>query len=137
MKDRHGPMPLLRLAYSTQFLIAVMAVFVIWSQVGGQSHLDLVPWPVKFGLGMAAAYGVVRTTAASVSGERAWNGQAVRWLGLTLALLAACGYASYYAHVNFEDTDEEDPQQDTTVSRLHAGMSVAPSLFAQLTRPGS
>jgi hypothetical protein len=114
-----------------------MAVFVIWSQVGGQSHLDLVPWPVKFGLGMAAAYGVVRTTAASVSGERAWNGQAVRWLGLTLALLAACGYASYYAHVNFEDTDEEDPQQDTTVSRLHAGMSVAPSLFAQLTRPGS
>jgi hypothetical protein len=130
-------MPLLRLAYSTQFLIAVMAVFVIWSQVGGQSHLDLVPWPVKFGLGMAAAYGVVRTTAASVSGERAWNGQAVRWLGLTLALLAACGYASYYAHVNFEDTDEEDPQQDTTVSRLHAGMSVAPSLFAQLTRPGS
>jgi hypothetical protein len=131
MKDRHGPMPLLRLAYSTQFLIAVMAIFVIWSQVGGQGHLDLVPWPVKLGLGLAAAYGVVRTTAASVSGDRAWNGHAVRWLGLTLALLAACGYASYYAHLNLEDTDEDDQQQDTTISRLHAGVNVGrPRFFA-------
>ena len=133
MKDRHGPMPLLRLAYATQFLIAVMAIFVIWSQVGGQGHLDLLPWPVKLGLGLAAAYGVVRTTAASVSGDRAWNGQAVRWLGLTLALLAACGYASYYAHLNLEETDEDDSQQDTTVSRLHAGVKVDLPAFAQRT----
>jgi hypothetical protein len=133
MKDRHGPMPLLRLAYATQFLIAVMAIFVIWSQVGGQGHLDLLPWPVILGLGLAAAYGVVRTTAASVSGDRAWNGQAVRWLGLTLALLAACGYASYYAHLNLEETDEDDSQQDTTVSRLHAGVKVDLPAFAQRT----
>ena len=126
-------MPLIRLAYATQFLIAVMAIFVIWSQVGGQGHLDLVPWPVKLGLGLATAYSVVRATAASVSGERAWNGQAVRWLGLTLALLAACGYASYYAHLNLEDSDEEDQQQDTTVSRLHAGTQVSFPVFAELT----
>ena len=37
MKDRHGPMPILRLAYATQFLIALIAVFVLWSQVGGQA----------------------------------------------------------------------------------------------------
>jgi hypothetical protein len=122
MKDRHDPMPILRLAYATQFLIALMAIFVLWSQVGGQGHLDLVPWPLKLGLGLAAAYGVVRATAASVAGERAWNGQAVRWLGLTLAVLAACGYASYYAHMNLEDTDEENPPQDTTVSSLHSDM---------------
>ena len=126
-------MPLIRLAYATQFLIAVMAIFVIWSQVGGQGHLDLVPWPVKLGLGLAAAYSVVRATAASVSGERPWNGQAVRWLGLTIALLAACGYASYYAHLNLEDSDEEDQQQDTTVSRLHAGTQVSFPVFAELT----
>src|ERR1039457_4732738 len=112
MKDRHALMPILRLAYSTQFLIALIAIFVLWSQVGGQSHLDLLPWSVKLGLGLAAAYGVVRATAASVSGERAWNGQAVRWLALTMAVLAACGYASYYAHMNLEDTDEEDQQAD-------------------------
>jgi hypothetical protein len=113
-------MPILRLAYSTLFLIALMAVFVLWSQVGGQSHLDLLAWPVKLGLGLAAAYGVVRTTAASVAGERAWNSHMVRWLGLTLAVLAACGYASYYAHVNLEDTDEADQQQNTTISKMCA-----------------
>jgi predicted outer membrane lipoprotein len=110
-------MPILRLAYSTQFLIALIAVFVLWSQVGGQSHLDLLPWYVKLGLALAAAYGVVRTTAASVSGDRAWNGHMVRWLGLTLAVLAACGYATYYAHMNLEESDDADQQQDTAVSR--------------------
>jgi hypothetical protein len=110
-------MPILRLAYSALFLIALIAVFVLWSQVGGQSHLDLLPWPVKLGLGLAAAYSVVRATAASVAGERAWNGHMVRWLGLTLAILAACGYATYYAHVNLEESDEADQQQDTTISR--------------------
>src|ERR1035437_9165189 len=115
MKDRHDLVPILRLAYSTQFLIALMAVFVLWSQVGGQSHLDLLPWYVKLGLGVAAAYGVVRATAASVSGDHAWNGHAIRWLGLTLAVLAACGYATYYAHMNLEETDEEDQQQETAI----------------------
>ncbi len=118
MKDRHDLMPILRLAYSTQFLIALMAVFVLWSQVGGQSHLDLLPWSVKFGLGLAAAYGVVRATAASVAGGRAWNAQVVRWLALTLAVLAACGYASYYAHMNLEEEDEGDQQQETAISCL-------------------
>src|ERR1019366_7489580 len=111
MKDRHDLMPILRLAYSTLFLIALMAVFVLWSQVGGQSHLDLVPWPIKLGLGVAA-----------VSGDRAWNGHMVRWLGLILAVLAACGYASYYAHMNLEESDDADQPQDTTVSRLHSGI---------------
>ena len=45
----------LRLAYATQFLIAVIAIYVLWSQVGGQSHLDLMPWYVKLGLGAGAA----------------------------------------------------------------------------------
>jgi predicted outer membrane lipoprotein len=116
-------MPILRLAYSTLFLIALMTVFVLWSEVGGQSHLDLLPWPVKLGLGLAAAYGVVRATAASVSGDRAWNGQTVRWLGLTLAVLAACGYATYYAHMNLEETDDADQQQETTVSGMRAPLN--------------
>jgi predicted outer membrane lipoprotein len=139
MKDRHDLMPILRLAYSTQFLIALMAVFVLWSQVGGQSHLDLLPWSVKLVLGLAAAYGVVRATAASVSGDRAWNGQAVRWLGFTLAVLAACGYATYYAHMNLEETDDADQQQDTTISRMQipvmgqAGYPLGSA--AQIVRP--
>ena len=79
-------MPILRLAYTTLFLIALIAIFVLWAQVGGQSHLDLLPWFVKLGLGVAAAWSIVRATAAAVAGERGWNGQSVRWLGVTLAL---------------------------------------------------
>jgi predicted outer membrane lipoprotein len=112
-------MPILRLAYATQFLIALIAVYVLWSQVGGQAHLDLLPWTVKLGLGLAAAYGVVRATAASVGGDRAWTPQTLRWLAFTLAVLGACGFATYYAHMNLEDSDDADQQQDTTISRLH------------------
>src|ERR1035437_2239093 len=128
MKDRHDLMPILRLAYSTQFLIALMAVFVLWRQVGDQSHLDLLPWALKLVLGVAAAYGVVRATAASVSGDRAWNGHAVRWLGFTLAVLAACGYATYYAHMNLEETDDADQEQQTTISRMHRSVGAPPAM---------
>src|SRR5215471_20489284 len=119
MKCHFAPMPILRLAYATQFLIALIAVYVLWSQVGGQAHLDLLPWTVKLGLGTAAAYGIVRATAASVGGDRAWPPQTLRWLAFTLAVLGACGFATYYAHMNLEDSDESDQQQDTTISRLH------------------
>jgi hypothetical protein len=111
-------MPILRLAYTTLFLIALITVFVLWPQVGGQSHLDLLPWFVKAALGFAAAYSTVRAAAAAVAGERGWNGHSVRWLGVTLAVLFLCGLASYYAHMYLEDTDEDNSDQDTTISRL-------------------
>ena len=129
MKGRHDLlMPILRLAYSTLFLIALIAVFVLWSQVGGQSHLDLLPWSVKLALGLAAAYSVVRATAASVAGDRAWNGHTVRWLGLTLALLFACGYATYYAHMYLEEADGADQEQTTALSSLPSCPGKAPVL---------
>src|SRR5450432_4810967 len=100
-------MPILRLAYTTQFLIALIAVFVLWSQIGGQSHLDLMPWYLKLGLGTGCAFAAVKATAAAVGRERAWNGQSLKWFGLMLALLLGCGLASYYAHMN-EETDQGD-----------------------------
>ena len=105
-------MPLLRLAYITQFLIALIAVFVLWSEVGGQSHLDLMPWYWKLTLGGGAAFAAVKATMAAVGREKPWNGQSLRWLGVMLALLACCGLASYYAHLN-EETDQDDEEQQT------------------------
>ena len=101
-------MPILRLAYTTQFLIALLAVFLLWSEVGGQSHLDLMPWYLKLGLGAGAAAATVKATAAAVSGERAWNGQTLRWTGILLALLVGCGLASYYFHVYGEEPDQQE-----------------------------
>jgi hypothetical protein len=109
-------MPTLRLAYATQYLIAVIAVFVLWSQVGGQSHLDLMPWYLKLGLGAGAALSVVKATAAAVSEERAWNGRTLKWMGILLVLLTGCGLASYYCHLYLED--DGDDQQDTTTTSV-------------------
>ena len=116
MEMRRLRMPILRLAYSTQFLIALIAVFVLWSQVGGQSHLDLMPWYLKLGLGAGAAFAVVRATTSAVSREPAWNGGTLKWVGILLALLVGCGLASYYYHVYEEDnSDEDQPQQTSSV----------------------
>jgi hypothetical protein len=105
-------MPILRLAYATQFLIALIAVFVLWSEVGGQVHLDLMPWYFKLAFGAGAAFAMVKATAAAVSHEHPWNGQTLKWLGIMLALLVGCGLASYYCHMYLE-TDEGDDQQDS------------------------
>jgi hypothetical protein len=109
-------MPILRLAYSTQFLLALITIFLVWSQVGGQSHLDLMPWYLKLGFGAGVAFATVKTTAAAVSHEQTWNGSTLRWFGITLALLIGCGVATYYYHV-YGETDEED-QQDTQTSAI-------------------
>jgi len=117
MKVRHQPMPILRLAYITQFLIAIIAVFELWSQVGGQNHLDLMPWYLKLGLGAGAAFAAVQATVAAVSRQPAWNGGTLKWFGITVALLIGCGLASYYYHV-YGETDEEDQQDSQTSSLL-------------------
>ena len=107
-------MPLLRLAYATQFLIALIAVFVLWSQVGGQSHLDYMAWQAKLLLGGGAAFAAVKATAAAVAGERTWNGKTLRWLGILLVLLVGCGLASYYVHL-YVEPDEDNQQNDSAM----------------------
>jgi hypothetical protein len=114
-------MPILRLAYISVFLLALIAVFTLWSQVGGQGHLDLVPWSLKLVLGATAAYAITRAGAAAVAGEHGWNGQSVKWTGVALAALLLCGLASLYAHNNLEDNSDEDTQDDANVSSLYHG----------------
>jgi len=108
-------MPILRLAYATQFLLALIAVFVLWSEVGGQGHLDIMPWYLKLVLGGGAAFATVKATAAAVSNERSWNGQTLRWIGVLLLLLLGCGLVTYYYHLYGEE-DEEDEDQSVTSS---------------------
>lgn len=110
-------MPILRLAYTTQFLLALIAIFILWSEVGGQSHLDLLPWYWKFGLGAGAAFTTVKATAAAVDGKRPWNSRTLKWFGLTLLLLLGCGLASFYAHVYLEDDDTDPDQGNSTISQ--------------------
>jgi hypothetical protein len=113
-------MPILRLAYTTQFLLALIAVFFLWSEIGGQTHLDIMPWYWKAALGGGAAYACVRATVAAVGGETAWNAGTLRWLGITLALLVACGIASFYVHVYGEEDEDQPADAKSSVARLAA-----------------
>jgi len=129
-------MPILRLAYTTLFLIALLAVFELWSQVGGQSHLDLMPWYLKLVLGTGAAFSVVKAAAAAVAGERAWNRQTLRWAGILLVLLIGCGLASYYVHLYGEE-DEQDDQNVSRSGKVHSRSRVSRPEFIRARAPSS
>lgn len=105
----------LRLAYSFEFLLALLVIVVGWTQVGGQGHLDLMPWYVKL-LSVALLAGcAVRLTAAMVEHPRTWN-RASRWW-LTGVLLAGAVMAgiTYYVHLH-EVPDEPDTDETSTTS---------------------
>ncbi len=120
-------MPILRLAYVALFLIALIAVFTLWSEVGGQGHLDLLPWYWKLALGGGAALAATRATAAAVSEKQGWNRRSRRWCVLLVILLTACGLLTYYAHVYLEsDEDQQDDTVEPGVALLipHGGGSI-------------
>jgi hypothetical protein len=121
-------MPILRLAYTTQFLIALLAIFELWSQVGGQSHLDLMPWYLKLGLAGGAAFATVQATVSAVSHERPWNVRTLRWLVVLVILLTMCGLSSYYYHLYGEEPDDED---QSVTSSLSVDVKPLPLVTAQ------
>lgn len=111
------PARLLRPLLIAEFLLALQTVFTCWSQVGGQYHLDLMFWPWKFGLSVAAALLTTALTASlvrtdGVVGKRAWL-----YGSLLLATIALAGMVTYYYHLH-EPTDE-DNQDDppTTITK--------------------
>ena len=123
MERRTLRMPILRLAYTTQFLIALIAVFFLWSEIGGQGHLDLMPWYLKLGLGTGVAYAAVKATAAAVAQEPAWNIKTLKWFGAMLALLVACGVVTYFYHLYGED-DQQDEQGGASIAGLRDTLAV-------------
>ena len=54
---------LLRPFLILEFLVAIDAVFTLWSEVGGQYHLDLMFWPWKLAIGLGASALIVLITA--------------------------------------------------------------------------
>jgi heme/copper-type cytochrome/quinol oxidase subunit 3 len=101
---------LARLLYIIEFLLALMAIFTLWSQVGGQTHLDLMPWHLKLALSVAMAAASVKATAAAVGSHRAWNRLAIAWLAVVVLLGVIMGMITYYYHVTEPRDDEETPQ---------------------------
>ena len=99
------PPVFLRLAYVSEFLLALIAALMLWSQVGGQGHLDLMPWYDKLSLSVALALVTVLGTMAATAHERAWNARTLAFLLMALLIAGAMAALTYYYHVH-EDDDE-------------------------------
>ena len=107
---------LLRLAYVSEFLLALIAIFTFWSQVGGQGHLDLMPWYTKLVLTVSLGLMIVAGTASAVAHERAWNAKTITCVLLALALLVAMGAVTYYYHLHEEDEDNSGDNSGVATS---------------------
>lgn len=113
---------LLRFGYMLEFLVAQIAILDLWSQVGGQSHLDLMPWYAKLSLTLGLALVTVLGTISAISHERAWNAKTIACLAL--ALMIAGGMAGVTLYYHLHESDEiENGDQPTSISRLCAPLS--------------
>lgn len=91
------------------FLLSLLAFNSLWALVGGQYHLDLMFWPWKLGLTLAAAGFTLML--ATADGTRTWVAAA-----LLLAVLIAAGCVTWYAHLN-EPADEDDAGDQLSLYR--------------------
>ena len=104
-----------RALYIIEFFAAILAIFTVWSQVGGQSHLDLMPWYLKLALVVGAAAASVKATAAGASRGTLW------WTFVVVLLGVVMGLVTYYYHVT-EPQEEEESQQIALIdSGSHPG----------------
>ena len=108
---------LLRLAYVFEFLVALVAIFSAWSEIGGQAALDLMYWGWKLGLGLGLAAAVVACTAALVSEESAWSLRSARWLATILLLMFVMGAVTYFYALQV-DTGDPDESGNMSLLRL-------------------
>lgn len=111
---------LLRLVYAFEFLIALVAIFTAWPEIGGQAALDLMHWAWKLGLSVALAATFVAYTAAVVSEESIWTIRSARWLAAMVAVTLAIAGITYF-YVLQEDTVESD--ETGTISALPHGLT--------------
>lgn len=128
-----------------QFLIAIEVWLTFWSQVGGQYHLDLMFWPWKFGLTVAAAW---LTTAITAELFRGYTGKSVAenpgaltrrattYAALLFAVIVTAGVVTYYYHMNEPDDDENGDAPVSTTS-LHVTRRDRLSPTPSVCLPGS
>lgn len=108
------PPYLLRLAYVCQFLLALIAVWTVWSQVGGQTHLDLMPWYAKLTLSVTLSWVIVMATMAAVAEDRAWNRRVLIYVVIALCVVAGMGALTYYYHLHEDEGEDDDDSSSTT-----------------------
>ncbi len=112
----------MRLAYAIEFLLALIAIIVLWSEVGGQGHMDLLPWYSKLSCVLAFAWCCVRFTAGMVEQPGTWSRRTMGWFGGIILVGVTMAGITFYYHLH-EVPDETDTE-DTTSASLIASPSV-------------
>lgn len=107
------PRPL-RIAYALEFLLALIAFFECWSQVGGQAPLDLMPWWLKLTFATLFSFSVVKATAAAVRNQPFPALAVIRWGLVLLLVLVAIAFTTYYFFLNEPSEDDSGDDQVTT-----------------------
>ena len=107
---------LLRLVYAFEFLIALVAIFTAWSEIGGQAALDLIHWGWKLGLSIALAVAIVLYTAAVVTADSIWSLRSARWLLVIVLVMLVIGIVTYYYALQVDTGESEETR---TLSMSH------------------
>ena len=81
--------------------------------MGGQSHLDLMPWYAKLGLTLGLALVTVLGTISAVSHDRAWNAKTIACLLLALMIAGGMAGVTFYYHLH--ECDEIDERRSGEV----------------------
>lgn len=103
-----------------EFLLALQVVFTVWSQVGGQYHLDLMFWPWKLGVSFVTAGLIVFITGNLLRHEGTITRRSVVYIAVLIATLIVAGVVTYYYHVNEPPPDDEDQTDEPVLSRVSA-----------------
>ncbi len=118
-----GPVNWLRLAYAFEFLIALLVSVVLWTQVGGQGHMDLIAWYLKLPCMLVQAWCAVRFTAALVEEPKAWNRRSRWWFSGLLLTGALMALITLYYHLH--EVTDEDNSDEINASMIISGVAKA------------
>jgi Ni/Fe-hydrogenase subunit HybB-like protein len=99
-----------------EFLVALVAIPETWN-IGGQGHLEYMPWFAKVGFVLGLAMVIVMGTAAAMAHERAWNAKTIACLLLAAMLVTGMGVTSYYYHLH-ENDDQAQGGDDASITLL-------------------
>ncbi|HVV44117.1 MAG TPA: hypothetical protein VHC72_02905 [Bryobacteraceae bacterium] len=101
---------LIRALLAIEFLVSIEVWLTFWSEVGGQYDLDLMFWPWKFGVILAAAGLTVLLTAEllRIAPRRFSRRAAIYVTGLVLVIFTA-GAVTYYTWLNEPDDQTDEP----------------------------
>ncbi len=112
----------MRFAYAIEFLLALIAIVILWTQVGGQGHMDLLPWYTKLSCVLAGAWCCVRFTSGLVEQPQTWNRRTIGWFaGIVLVGITMAGITFYY---HLHEVPDETDSDDTTSASVIANPSI-------------